>query len=174
MRPLLLLTVANIKSFTRDRAALFWTLAFPLIFVFLFGSIFSGGNNERSIGFADADRSAHSAELRAIFESQGNITLVDGTEQELVAKMKDGDLVAVLVVPSGYGATIDSKVAPATITVYTDPSQSAVQAATFQLVGGVLAGVNQAASGQPPAVTFTPQAVASDLRDFQIFGGLLL
>ena len=39
MRALLLLTVANIKSFTRDGAALFWTIAFPLIFVFLFGSI---------------------------------------------------------------------------------------------------------------------------------------
>jgi len=36
MHALRLLTIANIKSFTRDRAALFWTLAFPLIFVVLF------------------------------------------------------------------------------------------------------------------------------------------
>jgi len=159
MRALLLLTVANIKSFTRDRAALFWTLAFPLIFVFLFGSIFSGGGNQRSIGFGDADHSAHSAELKAILQSQPNIKLVEETEEELVAQMKDGQISAVLVIPPGYGATIDSKAGPATITVYTDPSQSAAQAATFQLVGGVLAAVNQAASGQPPAVTFTPEAV---------------
>jgi ABC-2 type transport system permease protein len=166
MRPLLLLTVANIKSFTRDRAALFWTLAFPLIFVFLFGSIFSGGNNQQSIGFADADHSAHSAELRSMFESQSNIKLVEGSEDQLVAQMKDGQVSAVLVVPSGYGAAIDSKAGPATITVYTDPSQSAAQAATFQLVGGVLAAVNQAASGQPPAVTFAPQAVQTQDLSF--------
>ena len=67
MNALLLLTVANIKSFTRDRAALFWTLAFPLIFVVLFGSIFSGGNNDRSIGFADLDASPASAQLKAAF-----------------------------------------------------------------------------------------------------------
>ena len=33
MQALLALTVANIKSYLRDRAALFWTLAFPLIFI---------------------------------------------------------------------------------------------------------------------------------------------
>ena len=33
MNALFRLTVANLKSFIRDRAALFWTIAFPLIFV---------------------------------------------------------------------------------------------------------------------------------------------
>jgi ABC-2 type transport system permease protein len=159
MRALLLLTAANIKSFTRDRAALFWTIAFPLIFIFLFGSIFTGGRNEATIGFADLDNSAHSAELRAAFASQRNVTLVEASEEDLVGQMRDGKLSAVLVVPAGYGATIDAKAAPATIKVYTDPAQTAAQGGTFQLVGGVLAGINQAASGRPPTVTFTNQAV---------------
>jgi ABC-2 type transport system permease protein len=159
MRALLLLTAANIKSFTRDRAALFWTLAFPLIFIFLFGSIFSGGNNERTVGFADLDHSVHASELRAAFASQPNVKLVDGTEEGLVGQMRDGQLSAVLVVPPGYGATIDAKAAPADIKLYTDPAQAAAQGATFQLVGGVLGAVNQAASGRPPAVAFTNQAV---------------
>ena len=159
MRALLLLTAANIKSFTRDRAALFWTLAFPLIFIFLFGSIFSGGNNDRAIGFADLDKSAHSAELRAGFAAQPNVKLIEAGEEELLGKMRDGELVAILVVPAGYGASIEAKAAPATITVYTDPAQAAAQGATFQLVGGVLGAVNQAASGRPPAVTFTNKAI---------------
>jgi ABC-2 type transport system permease protein len=159
MRALLLLTAANIKSFTRDRAALFWTLAFPLIFIFLFGSIFSGGSSDRTIGFADLDKSAHSAELKAAFAAQPGVKLVDSSEEDLVAQMRDGQLSAVLVVPQGYGATIDAKTAPAQITVYTDPAQTAAQGATFQLVGGVLGAVNQAASGRPPAVTFANQAI---------------
>src|SRR5258705_7299761 len=159
MRALLLLTAANIKSFTRDRAALFWTLAFPLIFVFLFGSIFSGGSSERTIGFADQDNSPHSAELRAAFAGQPNVKLVEAGENDLVAQMRDGRLSAVVVVPSGYGAAIDAKAAPASITVYTDPAQAAAQGSTFQLVGGVLGAVNQAASGRPPAVTFANHAI---------------
>jgi len=141
-----------VKSFTRDRAALFWTLAFPLIFVVLFGSIFSGGNSDRTIGFADLDHSAGSAALQSAFDSIPNVKLVDGSEPDLLAKMRKGDLTAVIVVPTGYEATVTAKQAPADVTVYTDPSQSASDGATRQLVGFVLSEVNQAATGLPPAV----------------------
>jgi ABC-2 type transport system permease protein len=156
---LLLLTLANIKSFTRDRSALFWTLAFPLIFVVLFGSIFSGGNNQRSIGFADLDGSTASGELAAAFGNVDGVTLVDGSEADLVARMKKGEVSAVIVVPKGYGATVAAKTVPANLSVYTDPSQSSADGATRQLVGYVLSVVNQAATGQPPAVQPAFQSV---------------
>src|SRR2546423_14348606 len=101
MRPLLLLTVANMKSFLRDRAALFWTLAFPLIFVVLFGSIFSGGQGRRDIGWADLDASPASGQLRAIFAAAPNVALTDGSETDLRAKMRTGGLSAIVVVPKG-------------------------------------------------------------------------
>ena len=163
MKPLLRLTVANIKSFTRDRAALFWTLAFPLIFVILFGSIFSGGSNQRSIGFADLDASPASAQLAAAFRSIDGVQLVDGTEDDLVARMKKGELSSVIVVPTGFGATVASKAGTANVTVYTDPSQASADGATRQLVGFVLAGAAQFAavgliadgSGWPSIVLLT-------------------
>ena len=136
MRALLLLTVANIKSFTRDRAALFWTLAFPLIFVVLFGSIFSGGNNDRSIGFADLDGTPAAGQLRTAFASISNVKLVEKPEDELLASMKKGEISAVIVVPKGYADTVASHAGPANVTVYTDPSQSAADGSTRQLVGG--------------------------------------
>ncbi len=152
MHALLLLTVANIKSFTRDRAALFWTLAFPLIFVVLFGSIFSGGSNQRSIGFADLDATPASTQLASAFSGIAGVNLIDGSESDLLARMKKGEVSAVIVVPKGFGDTVAAKAAPANVTVYTDPSQSAADGATRQLVGFVLSAVNQAATGQPPAV----------------------
>jgi ABC-2 type transport system permease protein len=58
MQALLALTVANIKSYLRDRAALFWTIAFPLIFIFMFGFIFQeGGQSRLTLGWVDEDRS---------------------------------------------------------------------------------------------------------------------
>jgi ABC-2 type transport system permease protein len=162
MRPLLLLTVANIKSFTRDRAALFWTLAFPLIFVFLFGSIFSGGTSVRTIGFADVDASTASTQLKGAFAAVPNVKLVDGTEDELLGKMRDGELSAVIVVPKGFAESVAAKGAPATVAVYTDPTQQAADGSTRQLVGFVLSGVNQALSGQQPAVVPGFQAVQTN------------
>src|SRR5919112_1050360 len=105
MNALLLLTAANIKSFTRDRSALFWTLAFPLIFVLLFGSIFSGGSNERTIGYADLDATPTSAQLESGFTAIDGVALAKGTEDELVARMRKGEVSAVIVVPKGYSAT---------------------------------------------------------------------
>jgi ABC-2 type transport system permease protein len=152
MRALLLLTVANIKSFVRDRAALFWTVAFPLIFVFVFGLIFSGGPTKTTYGFADLDGSPQSAQLKEAFEATGTVTLETGTEDELLANMRDGDVAGVIVVPSGYGAGLGSAIAPTMVKVYTDPSQSQADARTRQVVAYVLGGVNTAVAGRPPAV----------------------
>ena len=166
MNALLLLTVANIKSFVRDRAALFWTLAFPLIFIFLFGAIFTGGDNDRTIGFGDLDGSPQSAGVKAAFEALPNLKLVEGTEEDLLASMRQGDVSAVIVVPSGFGETMSAGRAPADLTVYTDPSQSQADGATRQLVGFVLAQVNQVASGEPPAIMPSFQSVQTNDLNF--------
>ena len=61
MNTLYLLTVANVKSLVRDRAALFWTIVFPVMFVFLFGAIFGGsGDSKIAVGFVDQDGTAAS------------------------------------------------------------------------------------------------------------------
>ncbi len=166
MSALLQLTIANVKSFTRDRSALFWTIAFPVLFVILFGSIFSGGNNDRSIGFADLDGSAASGQLKSAFAGIDGVTLVDAPEADLLARMRKGEVSAVIVVPKGHADTVAAKAAPAAVTVYTDPSQSAADGATRQLVGFVLASVNQAATGQPPAVTPAFQSVQTNDLSF--------
>jgi ABC-2 type transport system permease protein len=152
MSPLISLTIANAKSLLRDRTAVFWTIAFPLIFVVTFGLIFSGNPTPTSYGFADLDGSAASAKVKSAFAAIDGVTLVDGTRDDLLAKMRNGDISAVLVVPAGYSDSVAAKGTPATLTVYTDPSQSQTDGRTRQLVGFVLGALNQAASGQPPAV----------------------
>ena len=38
------LFLANLREFARDRMALFWTIAFPVIFILIFGLIFARDN----------------------------------------------------------------------------------------------------------------------------------
>ncbi len=164
MHALIQLTVANVRSFVRDRPTVFWTLAFPLIFVVLFGSIFSGGGaGERTIGWVDGDASSQSAQLRGAFARESNVELVDATEVDALARMRAGDLDAVIVVPAGYGAqvaaTAGPRTAPASLVVYTDASQSAASGATFQIVGSVLGRVNLEIAGRGPAVVPEPRTI---------------
>ena len=168
MRSLLLLTFANVKTFTRDRAALFWTLAFPLIFVVLFGSIFTGGQSRRDIGWADLDQSPASADLRAAFVAVPNVNLTEGSESALQAKMRSGGLYAVIVVPKGYSDALATGHGgdAARLVVYTDPTQQAQTASAIGLVQGVLAGVNQRISGQPPLVGFATQTIQTQNLSF--------
>jgi ABC-2 type transport system permease protein len=164
MQALLQLTAANIRSFVRDRAALFWTIAFPLIFIIMFGAIFSGGGDPtRTYGWVDLDGSARSGELRAAFSSVEDVELVDGAQDEVLEQMRAGDLRAVLVVPAGYGAAIEALATapgpPTSIEVYTDPTQTNATADTYRIVAGVLDGVSLAISGRGPAIVPAPRAL---------------
>ena len=84
MQALLALTLANIRSYTRDRAAVFWTLAFPLVFIVLFGLIFQGSSSARlTLGWVDDDRSAAAVQLKAGFAALDGVTLVDATQPKV-------------------------------------------------------------------------------------------
>ncbi|HYM83177.1 MAG TPA: ABC transporter permease, partial [Candidatus Dormibacteraeota bacterium] len=92
MSALLGLTVANLKSFVRDRVALFWTIAFPIIFVFLFGTLFGGGNTEFRVGWVDLDRTAASAQLQAAFSGAAVLKLTPSSHGDALVSAQRGDL----------------------------------------------------------------------------------
>jgi len=168
MTALLALTAANIRSYLRDRAALFWTLAFPLIFIFMFGFIFQGGGSGASltIAWADADASAESGQLQAAFDELETVELETTTEDDALTRMRAGEVDAVIIVPAGYGQAIQAggSTGPAVIQVYTDPSRQALAGTVYQAVGAVLGIVNL--NGQPPLVVPDPQTIATENLNF--------
>src|SRR6187397_3124574 len=169
MRPLLALTAANIRSYVRDRAALFWTLAFPLIFIFMFGFIFQDGTQSRlDLGWADEDKSPAAAQLREAFAGQEGTELTDASKDDALAKMRQGDVDAVIVVPIGYGQAVTAGAAgsggPTSILVFTDPSRSNLVASVYQAVGAVLGVVNL--GGRPPLVVPQPETLQTENLNF--------
>jgi ABC-2 type transport system permease protein len=169
MQALLALTVANIRSYVRDRAALFWTLAFPLIFIFMFGFIFqSGGESRLTLGWVDEDSSAAATLLREGFAAQHGTELVDGPRDDSLARMREGDVDGVVVVPAGYGeavaAVATGQGAPTSIVVYTDPSRSNLVASIYQSIQAVLGVVNL--GGRPPLVVPQPETLQTENLNF--------
>ena len=166
MRTLWSLTVANVRSLVRDRAALFWTIFFPIMFVFLFGAIFGGSSDTRiSVGYVDQDGTAASAGLRGAFSSVKLLNLHDGSLDDEKAAMQRGDVSAVIVIPKGLqDAVVQAKTgskASAAIQVYGDPSQSQ----TSQVIAGVVAqvanGFNLAAQGGTAIITVSSVSLQS-------------
>lgn len=155
MRALMALTRANIKSYMRDRAAVFWALAFPLLFIVMFGLIFEGGSANLTLAWVDDDHSTGSAQLRAAFAAQPGVALVDMSQTDAIDEMQVGKVDSIIVVPAGYGASVAANSqgtpgAPAQVPVYTDPSRPDVTAEVLQVAGSLFGVVNLA--GRPPIV----------------------
>ena len=167
MRMLAALSRANLKSFFRDRAALFWTLAFPVVFVILFGTIFSGGGAQYDLAWVDQDGSATSTALRQAFAANAPVDLTDGTWEESKARMLAGDVDGILVLPKGLQAVIDAAQAgqhpdPVEVTVVTDPSRSNTALALQQIATGLVMAANLRLSGATPLLTVASDALQTN------------
>jgi len=190
MRALAAMSVANIRSFYRDRASLFWTLAFPIIFVVLFGSIFSGGSTRFSIGWVDQDGTPAAQGMRAAFEQVPILGIEEADEDAALQAMRDGELDAVVIVPAGLGNALADAGEPFRLTLYTDPSRQTASTTVQQIVNQVVGGMNQRLSGVPPllavdtqplqtqnisaAAYFVPSILAMALMQLGVFAAIPL
>jgi len=162
MNTLLRLTVANIRSLVRDRAALFWTFFFPVMFVFLFGWIFGGNSDTKvAIGFVDQDNGSQvSVALQKAFSQVTLLTIQTGSLDAEEAAMQHGDISAIVVVPSGTGAAVAAKSATS-IQLYTDPSQSQTSQVVEQIADQIVGASNLQIAGGTAVVGIQPMTLAS-------------
>ena len=166
MGTLLSLTVANVKSLVRDRAALFWTIFFPIMFVFLFGWIFGGsGDAKISVGLVDLDGTPASSGLRQALASVPLLSLHDGSLDSEKAAMQHGEVSAVIVVPAGLqDALVQARAGnkpSIAIQLFGDPSQNQTTQVVQGAVAQVANGFNLEAQGGSAILTVSQLTLQS-------------
>ncbi len=94
------LFMANVKEFIRDRSGLFWTFAFPILFIFIFGAIFGGDDVDMQfqIGLTGAE-SVMYEEMKADLENQENMQIFSGSPAEELEALERGERNLVIVLP---------------------------------------------------------------------------
>lgn len=89
----------------RNKQALFWSLAFPLMFTLIFGFFF--GNENQSLGSVaylnNSDTELASGFTEAINESELFDLTIGITEEEAKDKLDTGSVSAIIIVPSNFG-----------------------------------------------------------------------
>ncbi|MGA8248979.1 MAG: ABC transporter permease [Nocardioides sp.] len=149
MRSFLALSAAILKGFLRDRAAVFFAIVFPLMFLVLFGGIFSDQSQSR-IDLIEVGRVSLLEHLppsaRSAFDATFRVTHSDDLAAS-IAKVRKGDADVVL---EARGNDL--------VAHYTNTDR--VKAGETQVVlQEFVDGANLAASGKPPTYSLQTESV---------------
>jgi ABC-2 type transport system permease protein len=151
--------VVKLMGFYREKTTMFFTLAFPIILILVFGTIFMSQDNvEYHLCVQDLDQTKSSAKSIETLESAGKfkITKVDPAVNA-TQYVRDKRMNLVLVIPKGLERSLMRRkffndfTSSVTITYIYDPSSSSV-ATKMDILNAVLAGINQEMSGTPPFI----------------------
>jgi len=160
--------VVSIKTFSREKSVMFFTIAFPIILILVFGAIFLNQDNlSFGLHVQDLDQTHSSAQLVKGLDFNGKIkiTTVDPAIN-VMQYAKASKVNLVLVIPSGYERALARRLglvggipnaafrdpnASVTVTYIYDASASSTST-KIQILRSGFAVVNQGMSGQPPFI----------------------
>jgi ABC-2 type transport system permease protein len=143
------LFLADFKSMLRNRMALFWFLVFPVIFILIFGAVFSGSQQPVfSIGFAFAPGDPLGAGLAEGLRQVKAFDVHAGTLPGELAALKKGDRALVIEIPAGAGANAFAGTSTS-VPVYYDQGREQTSRMLFSVVDEMLMEAERRLSGRP-------------------------
>ncbi|MBE3583795.1 MAG: ABC transporter permease [Limnochordaceae bacterium] len=183
------ITVAgmSLRTFLRDRAALFWGIAFPLMLMGLIGSVFGNGGDliltTSVVGNSDDPRVA---EFVGALKKIPTLKVVEEDERAAREALKKGDrsLVVVLPAPADWAALTSplrpagavpgaAPSAPVSIKVYYDEGRAQVSQAGIAIVQSVVQEFNRRLTQRPDVLRVEAAGIASASHKFRMFDFLL-
>jgi len=172
--------VARYKQFIRDRAALFFSFIFPIIFILLFGWAFQNMGTETFKVALAAEQGSENITTYIDFGLnsvvlEGDVQMFKterGDSETLRAKLEHGDLDAVIEIPAGMD-TLVARGASDNVQVYYDASQTVNQQMLIPALSQVISAIAQYEGKYTPPIGMNQQSVQShELRyiDFLLPG----
>ena len=150
---------SDLKQFLRDRTALFFTFAFPILFMIIFGFVFSGADDvSYNMVLADQDMSAVSTQITGALQQIPIFKLSESSLDDGLTQLKNGKVSAVVVIPAGMQADVDAG-KTADLTVYYDPSQTTSSQIILSALEQTTSALNQRLTGAPVLVSLDPQSI---------------
>ncbi len=178
LRPIITYARIDVKKLFRDKVAIFFTIVFPLIFLFVFGGLFG---NDSNVSFKVALQNNSSSDIAkqveqsvrnsALFEVDASIS----SKEQATEKMSQGVLDASITIPEGFGDVDSSGLPGGTLEVFFDQSNATGAQTLASVLDGVIQELN--ASVVPVKQPFGVSVEASSekgLTQFDYtFSGLL-
>jgi len=169
--------VVSVKSFYREKTAVFFRIAFPVLLILVFGAIFMDKDNVSfDLCVQDLDQTKSSEQLVSTLQlsDRFRITTIDPAVSA-TQYAKDHKPNLVLIIPEGFEKllmqrmTLGDPDASVTLGVLYDPSANAA-ATKMQALDSVMAEMNQQISGKPAFVRSAKTSIlAKKFRFIEFF-----
>ena len=142
------ITIKDLTQILRDRKTFMFLLIMPILFTLFFSLAFGGSGSGSTdsrlpVGYLDMDNSTISQDFKSLLANSTVIRLDENATRsaaDLDQLVADGKLAAALIVPAGYGQSVQAA-APLKVAFIADPSntssitvQSEVTAAASRLM----------------------------------------
>jgi len=165
--------IVRLKSFYREKSAMFFTFAFPVILVLVFGTIFTKPEHlDFNLPVQDLSHSAASARLIDALTTDQTFRITpvpDGVDATQYAREHKQNLV--LVIPKDYAAIearrLGARDAGASVPLayIHDPSSTSVNT-KIQALETIVAALNQKMTGTPPFITLVATSILAEQYRF--------
>lgn len=123
-------TKLSTKRFFRDKLAIFFTIGFPLIFLFIFGSLFKSDSVSFKVALINQSTSSYSQEFvkqsgsNKLLKINNKVNNLDQAKE----KMKRGEIDATIVLPKDFGQLNNKNPSGKAVVYYNQNSSQAGQA----------------------------------------------
>jgi ABC-2 type transport system permease protein len=110
------------KEWFRNKAAMFWTILFPVLLIIMFGFIFAGeGETTYDLPIQNQDGEFWSTNLTEVLNETGlfEVSMVDPNEDP-DEYVKDNDANMILIIPKGYSQQINEIIAQRSMGITTN------------------------------------------------------
>lgn len=172
-------TKLNTKRFFRDRLAIFFTVLFPLIFLFVFGSFSSSSNGNVSFDVAVINQSK--TETAEKFDKQISSSKVFKVNQEVKTidqakdKISKNQLDGIIILPPNFGEVPEGQPAPTGQAVVMYGASGSVTGRTLTtILDGSFKQANAQVAQAAPFTVKSEEITAKSLTPFDYtFAGLL-
>ncbi len=160
---LLSLTVANLKMIYRNKEALFWSLAFPLIFVATFGLFNFDDPPNATILVVDQAQDAASQGFVQAMSMVEHITIEERSDVPAARReVEDGDFSYLLIIPDGLQERIvqGRGGSPSNISLIYDRANSGAPI-TIGVVQGLVEEMNKYLTNAPTLIELRSEGIQS-------------
>ena len=161
MNTIIQLYIASMKEFMRDRMAIFWTLGFPVMFILIFGVVFSGGDDiSFPVALVNLDDGPIGSELVNAFTSVESFEVAEGERGEMASLLEEGNLRLVVVIPEDFSSNVSLGETTALEVIYDPTNQTSTQI-VLAIVREVVNAFEREVSQRPLLMSISTTSVTS-------------